>query len=138
MKKTVRILASTLAAAAIVGSAPAAASACDGSGPDGPRPFTASTHHHHHMTFAQRKAMILAGLTRADDRLSSSISRLSTAAQSDPNSWEAQALPRLQAKQSKLESVIAAVRAATSDRQIADAFRSAFGSSPHFHGWSRA
>lgn len=136
MKKTIRVLASTLTAATLVGSASAAANACDGPRPDGTRTFSQfMPHQHRHLSFAQRKALIVARLVRADQRLSAFISQVSAAAQADPNGWEAQALPRLQQKQAKLEALIAAVRTATDDRQIADAFRAAFGSSPDFSGW---
>lgn len=139
MNRMSRLLTSAVAATALVGSASAAANACDRPGPDGTQPFTQLAHHrHHHLTFAQRKALILAQLTRADGKLSSYISSLTPAAQADPNGWQAQAVANLQRKQARLEAVIAAVRAATTDRQIADAFRSAFGSVPTSPRWDRA
>ena len=96
------------------------------------------SHHHHHLTFAQRKALLLAELRRADARLSTYISDLTPAAQADPNSWQAHAVANLQQKQTRLEALIAAVDAATTKQQIADAFRAAFGSVPPMWRWDRA
>jgi hypothetical protein len=83
-------------------------------------------HHHQHLTFAQEQAAIVARLTRADDRLTNLISRLSSAASANPDGWAARVLPYLQAEQTKLESLITAVQAATDEQGIADAFRAAF------------
>jgi hypothetical protein len=82
--------------------------------------------HHHHWTFEERQAAIVAQLTRADDRLTSLIGYLSDQAASDPSGWEAQALPYLQAEQTKLESLLTAVKAATNDDELKAAFQAAF------------
>lgn len=140
MKKTARFLASTVGAAALIGSTAVAASGQVGAcGDPGHAARFARTHHHHHLSFAQRKAMIVAGLTRANNRLSSYIDQVSAAAQADPNGWAATALPRLQAKQAKLVALIDAVKAATDRQQIEAAFRAAFGAAGKagLHRWDR-
>lgn len=83
-------------------------------------------HHHRHLTFAQKQAAIVARLTNADARLTALIAKVSDAASSNPDGWAAQALPYLQAQQSKLETLIAAVKAATNQQELADAFKAAF------------
>lgn len=143
MKKTARFLTSTVGAAALIGSTAVAAHGQVGTCGDpthGSR--LAQGHHEHrqHLTFAQRKAMIVTGLTRANNRLSTLIDRVSAQAQADPNGWAATALPRLRAKQAKLQTLITAVKAATTQQQIADAFRAAFGDHAGFgdgHRWDR-
>jgi hypothetical protein len=83
-------------------------------------------HHHVRLTFAQRQAAILARLTDADNRLGKLITRLQAAAADNPNGWQAQAVPYLQAQQERLEKLIAAVKAATNYRELAEAFRATF------------
>jgi hypothetical protein len=83
-------------------------------------------HRHQHLTFAQEQAAIVARLTRADERLTNLITRLSSAASDNPDGWAAKVLPYLKAEQTKLESLIAAVQAATDEQGIADAFKAAF------------
>jgi hypothetical protein len=82
--------------------------------------------HHHHWTFEERQAAIVAQLTRADDRLTTLIGYLSDQAKTDPNGWEAQALPYLKAQQARLETLLTAVKAATNDDQLKAAFKAAF------------
>lgn len=137
MNRTSRLLVSTVAAATLVGSASAAASACDGPGPGSTRPSAELTHHHH-LSFAQRKALLVERLTRADGMLSTYISRLTPAAQADPSGWQAQAVANLRQKQARLEALIAAVNAATTDQQLADAFRATFHSVPSSWRWDHA
>lgn len=82
--------------------------------------------HHQQLTFAQKQAAIVARLTKADDRLTALISYLSDQASSNPDGWAAHVLPYLQDEQSKLESLISAVKAATDDQELAAAFKAAF------------
>lgn len=86
--------------------------------------------HHHHWTFAEQQAAIVDRLTDADQRLSALIAYLSDKASSDPNSWAAQALPYLQQQQSRLESLIAAVKAATNEDELRAAFANAWKPTP--------
>lgn len=83
-------------------------------------------HHRHHLSFAQEQARIVAKLTKADTRLSALITKVSAAAQQNPNGWAAKALPYLQQEQTKLESLITAVKAATNQQELAAAFKAAF------------
>ena len=87
-------------------------------------------HRHQQMTFAERQDAIVQRLTSADSRLSDLISRLQTAAADDPSGWEAQAVPYLQQQQQRLETLIAAVQAATNYQELADAFKAAFNQPP--------
>jgi len=83
-------------------------------------------HHHHHLTFAQKQAKIVARLQDADARLSDLITKVSAAAAQNPDGWAAKALPFLQQQQTKLESLITAVQAATTPQELAQAFKDAF------------
>lgn len=82
--------------------------------------------HHHHLSFSEKQAAIVAKLTKADTRLSALIAKLSDAAQQNPDGWAAQALPYLQQEQTKLETLISAVKAATNQQELAAAFKGAF------------
>jgi len=83
-------------------------------------------HHHQHLTFAQKQAKIVARLQNADTRLSDLITKVSAAAAQNPDGWAAKALPFLQQQQTKLESLISAVQAATTPQELAQAFKDAF------------
>ncbi|MCA1981326.1 hypothetical protein [Nocardioides nematodiphilus] len=83
-------------------------------------------HRHHAWSFADRQAAIVAKLTRADDRLTRLIGYLSDQAAADPQGWEAAVLPSLQAQQTRLETLIDAVKAATNDDELKAAFQAAF------------
>lgn len=87
-------------------------------------------HHHQHMTFAERQAAIVQRLTDADTRLGDLISRLQADAAQDPSGWEAQVVPYLQQQQQRLETLIAAVQAASDYQELADAFKAAFSAPP--------
>lgn len=83
-------------------------------------------HHHQHLTFAQKQAKIVARLQDADARLTDLIAKVQTAAAANPDGWAAKALPFLQQQQTKLESLISAVQAATTPQELAQAFKDAF------------
>lgn len=83
-------------------------------------------HHHQHLTFAEKQAEIVAHLQKADSRLSDLITKVSAAAAQNPDGWAAKALPFLQQQQTKLESLITAVQAATTPEELAQAFKDAF------------
>jgi len=83
-------------------------------------------HRHHMWSFADRQAAIVAQLTRADNRLTGLISYVSAQATANPDGWQAQVLPYLQAQQTKLESLLSAVKAATNDDELKAAFQAAF------------
>ena len=82
--------------------------------------------HHHHWTFEERRSAVVDRLTRADERLTALIGYLADRAATDPDGWESEALPYLQAQQDRLETLIDAVKAATSPAELRAAFKAAF------------